>query len=206
VDFWKRHGWKAAVLVAIAAVAVVTAWRLERQTRVDWLERPRPAASFALTDMNGNPVSLADSRGKVRLVYFFFSYCPDVCPESTYRLKGIQQSLREKGWLGRDVVILSISFDPERDTPERLRAFAGPFQPEPGGWFFLTGRDERQMAELARSYMVSVTKSPEGSFAHTNLYLLVDRRDMIRTYFLVDRDFRDSDLIAAVKALVKESA
>lgn len=83
-----------------------------------------PDLDFKLTDDNGKAVTGADYRGKVTLLYFGYTHCPDVCPTT---LAQTVAALRKLGAAGDDVRILFVSVDPARDTPAVLHAYAGAF-------------------------------------------------------------------------------
>ncbi|GAB2676769.1 SCO family protein [Paenibacillus thermoaerophilus] len=202
--FLQKHWFKLAAAALVLAALWVVGGKYLKGDQIEWLPNPRPAADYTLTDANGRTVKFADGQGKVRLYYFFFSHCPDVCPQTTFTLSKLQTALQKEGLLGGQVVINSISFDPARDTPERLKEFSAPFNPVPGAWNFLTGTDEKEMAELAKKYMVSVIKDEKGNFGHYNMYVLVDKKDMIRKYFVVDDEFEMQDAVKALKALAEE--
>lgn len=78
-------------------------------------------------------------KGKIVLISFFYTNCPDICPLTTARIGQVEDKLGDL--MGRDIFFVSMSVDPERDTPERLKAFAMAFDAGPG-WLFLTGKPE----------------------------------------------------------------
>lgn len=163
---------------------------------------------FSYTDVNGETVTLKNTNGSVRILYFFFSHCPDVCPPSTFLLSQAQDELKKEGLFGDKVKFLSVTIDPERDTPERLKEFAAQFDIDLDGWKFLRG-DEKETAELAGKYQVLVTKDDEGNFGHMNYFLLLDKKGNIREwipandYFAYgDQNLPLSDLVNKIKSLV----
>lgn len=83
-------------------------------------------APFTLTNQNGEQVSDSQFRGKLMLVYFGFSHCPDVCPTD---MQVISNTMKQLGAYQSHVQPIFISIDPERDTPERLQQFAKNFDP-----------------------------------------------------------------------------
>ena len=97
------------------------------------------APSFALIDQLGRPVSDADLQGKVVVVDFIYTTCTDVCPALTAQMASLRTRLAEEGLLGDNVVLLSISVDPARDTPEVMRSYSEHFAADPANWRFLTG-------------------------------------------------------------------
>ena len=94
---------------------------------------PSPAPDFDLVDQNGNEVNLTQFEGKIVVVTFVYTHCPDVCPAITYQMKRLADQLGDD--YGESVVFLSITVDPERDTPERLASFSSGYN---ASWQFLT--------------------------------------------------------------------
>jgi protein SCO1/2 len=117
-----------------------------------------PSLDFSMTDVNtGKPVTAADFRGKVTLLYFGYTNCPDVCPATLYNVDRI---LRRLGPLAAQVNFLFVTVDPDRDTPSVLTQYVSLFGPNITG---LRG-GPNQLFALARRYRVvfSVTK-PSGT-------------------------------------------
>lgn len=136
-----------AGLLALVVLGVAFFWQPEMP------ERPIPRAAvaaggdFTLQSAAG-PVSLKDYRGKLVLVYFGYTYCPDICPTSlAATAEGMKQLTPEE--LAK-VAMIFISVDPKRDTPERLKEYAEFFHPAIVG---ATGTAET-IAEIARRYGV----------------------------------------------------
>ncbi len=136
-----------AGLLALAVLGVALFWQPEMP------ERPIPRAAiaaggdFTLQSAAG-PVSLKDYRGKLVLVYFGYTFCPDICPTSlAATAEGLKQLTPEE--LAR-VAMIFVSVDPKRDTPERLKEYAEFFHPAIVG---VTGTPEA-IAEIAKRYGV----------------------------------------------------
>jgi protein SCO1/2 len=108
---------------------------------------------FQLTDHNGQPRSLKDFRGKVVVVFFGYTQCPDVCPTSMAELAEAKKLL---GSDGDKVQGLFITLDPERDTPGVLKAYMANFDP---GFLALRGTPE-QVAAAAKEFKVFFRKVP----------------------------------------------
>lgn len=151
------------ILMAIAGVLAVFVLALALFWQPTLAERPLPAIAtlpsggdFTLQAAKG-PVALHDYRGKVVLVYFGYTYCPDVCPTAlAATAEGLKQLSPEE--LAR-VAVLFISVDPQRDTPERLKEYAEFFHPAIQG---LTGTPE-VLAEIARRYGVIYVRQPANA-------------------------------------------
>lgn len=176
----RKYAFQIAVLALCVAMGIYLlftyVWKPEAELGVI-----QEAPAFEMNDIDGNPVSLASTDGKVRLVYYYFANCPDVCPPTTFLLAEAQEKLREEGKLGSDAELISITFDPERDSPESIREFAARTSAEPGdGWHFLRG-DSAQTIELARKMKIDIIKDPGGeTFSHMNFIVLIDKVGRIR--------------------------
>jgi cytochrome oxidase Cu insertion factor (SCO1/SenC/PrrC family) len=100
---------------------------------------------FGLIDQRGHPVQRSDLGGKIWIANFIFTYCPDECPLMTAEMGQLQSDLADVP----DLRLVSITVDPERDTPAVLSRFAERFHADPARWIFLTG-DKRAIYRLAR--------------------------------------------------------
>ncbi|MFB9751739.1 SCO family protein [Paenibacillus hodogayensis] len=200
--FWQKHWFKIVIVVVILAAAA--SWLYQsRGGKGERLPVIKQAADFKLEQTDGKTGGLSDDNGKVRLVYFFWSTCPDVCQPTTYELSKVQQELKKSGLLGTDAVLYSISFDPDRDTIDQLKKYSARFEADPNGWKFLRG-DSKTVVDLARQYGVSVLKDNNGNFGHTNSIALVDREGNLRKYFVAnDGNISYRQIAEAVKSLAK---
>ncbi len=168
------------------------------------LRKLGPAPAYELADVDGNKVSIENTQGKVRLHYFYFSYCPDVCPPTTAQLGQIQDAMVKEGAFGKDFQIHQITVDPNRDTPERIKEYASKFDADLTGWKFLRG-DEAATHALAKQYGVTVIKTSEQEFSHTNYFILVDKQGEVRKYIRADVDeLQVDDVIKDIKKLLNE--
>jgi len=156
-----------------------------------------PAPAFALTSQDGKPVALADLRGKVVAVAFIYTECPDICPMLTQKMVQVQDELAAD--FGTKIAFVSISLDPEHDTPAVLKDYAQFWGAKPG-WSFLTGSPEA-VRDVTRRYGVFFAKKEDGSVDHTQLTSLVDAEGQIRVQYLGARfdpeEFRQ-DLMSLV--------
>ena len=201
-----KRQWFPLTLAALVVVIALLWWK-PWQTGGEPLQVFGPAADFELEHVDGRQVKLSDFEGKARLVYFFFSYCPDVCPPTTAMLARVQENLKKEGLFGERAVIFSISFDPERDTPERLKEFSGVFGADPAGWLFLRG-DEAYIQNLARDgYKIAIIKDSAGNFMHQNYIVLVDPEGQIRKWYNVgDPEASAETVIAEITRDMKRLA
>lgn len=115
-----------------------------------------PAPSFTLTDQLDRPLSDADLRGKVVVADFIYTTCTDICPALTAQMASLRTRLADEGLLGDDVVLLSVSVDPARDTPAVLKAYSEPFAADPANWYFLTGDETAIRQVVVNGFMLGV--------------------------------------------------
>lgn len=141
-----------------------------------------PAAGFRLTDLGGNEVTLEDLGGKIKIVTFIYTSCPDTCLLATGVLSRLQGILRDEGLLGSKVKLASITFDPERDTPGRLGEYAEGFGAESGNWLFLRGTPAETKAVLS-GYDVWTKNLPDGRIDHVMRVYLIDGAGNIREVY-----------------------
>ena len=138
------------------------------------------ARDFKLTDQHGQQRTLADFKGKLVAVFFGFTQCPDVCPTALAELAQVKQALGPDGDKLQGVFI---TVDPERDTPELLKAYMANFDP---GFVALRGTPE-QTAAVAKEFKVFYAKVPgktPGSYTmdHTAGVYVFDTQGRIRLF------------------------
>lgn len=100
---------------------------------------------FSLIDRSGETITLADLRGKIWIADFIFTRCPDVCPLMSAKMAQVQSALADQP----DLKLVSISVDPEYDTPAILARYATQLEADPDRWYFLTG-DKKAIYRLVR--------------------------------------------------------
>jgi protein SCO1 len=148
-----------------------------------------PLYSFQLTDADGRQVNLSDFRGKIVLLFFGFTYCPDVCPTTLAELKLVMKDLDEKS---DQVQVLFISVDPKRDTSESMQAYVDRFDPS---FIGLSGTQE-QLEPIWKNYGIFrevVEGSSENNYTvnHTARILLIDQDGNLRLSYDIQVDPED---------------
>lgn len=138
------------------------------------------ARDFALTDHTGKPRTLADFKGKVVFLFFGFTQCPDVCPTTMSEMAGV---LKELGGQAKDVQVLFVTVDPERDTQELLAQYVPAFHPSFIGLY----GDAVATAKVAKEFKVFYAKSagatPDSySMDHTAGSYVFDQNGKIRLF------------------------
>jgi protein SCO1/2 len=142
------------------------------------------ASDFALTSQDGTEVTLESLRGKVIAVAFIYTWCPDVCSMLTDKMTRVQDALGPA--FGADVAFVSITVDPEHDTPDVLKAYAEAFGADLAGWSFLTG-DLAAVREAALGYGVVVLPATDELIDHNTLTTLIDRHGTMRVQYIGSR-------------------
>jgi len=195
---------RAALIVSIAVgfvliVVLVTVLLRPYQFNGLVLKSPKPAADFTLTAAGDKPVSLSDYRGKLVVLYFGYTFCPDVCPTT---LAEVAKAMQKLGQKAEDVQVIMVTVDPERDTPERLAEYMAYFNP---GFVGLSGTPE-QIATAAAPFGIYYQKQ-EGTAAsgyvvdHTATINVLDREGRVKLVwpFGTDGDAMAADLTQLLK-------
>ena len=165
-----------ALLLLLLSVALAG-----RAAEVDSLKAgvfspPHPAPDFTLAGSDGAPLTLGRYRGKVVALAFGFSHCADVCPVT---LATLAQARKALGPQGRDLQVVYVTVDPERDDVARMKTWLAAFDPG-----FVGGTGSRQaLAAVDRSYGVSASRVVTGSgysFGHSSSVYLIDRDGRLR--------------------------
>jgi protein SCO1 len=171
-----------AALVTLASLLLVLSRDAPQHTSLEPpLPKIRLAPQFALTSQDGAPVTLADFRGKVVAVTFIFTMCTATCPVLTPMMSFVQDQLGAD--FGAKIAFVSITVDPDRDTPDVLKEYAQAFGANLTGWSFLTGTPAA-IRDVTRRYGVYTSKSDNGDVEHTFLTSIVDPRGTLRVQYL----------------------
>jgi protein SCO1/2 len=158
------------------------------------------APDFVLTTTDGGRLGLEELRGKVLAITFIYATCTDTCPLLTAKMALLQRRLGRD--FGARVRFVSITVDPEADTPEVLRRYAEGHGADPAGWSFLTGAPE-EIREVVRRYGVFARKSARGDVDHTFLTSLVDGNGALRVQYLGVR-FDPNEMLRDLRGLLRE--
>jgi len=151
----------------------------KKETAEDLLMKIGPAPKFSLTNQFSQPITNDAYKGKVYLVEFFFSTCPTICPIMNQNMIKIQNHFEDNPDFG----IVSITINPENDTPEVLKAHAQQLGVKNPNWNFLSG-DKTYIFNLANkgfNIYAGQNKDAEGGFEHSGLFALIDKNGNIRS-------------------------
>lgn len=151
---------------------------------------------FKLTERSGTVVNLARLRGKIWIADFIYTTCTDTCPLQTAAMAKLQKEFAAKS----DVQLVSVSVDPERDTPQLLSAYADKHDADRQRWYFLTGQRDQVIKLMRDGFHLSVAALPDssetnGMIPHSPRFVLIDRQAQIRGYY----DSRAMDSLARLR-------
>ncbi len=206
----------SATLVLTAEDSYLTAIRKTGSRPSGEASAPPPAPAEILpvgaavpditfTDEGGQPRPLSSYRGTYTLLTFIYTRCPlpDYCPRMNAHFAAVQRSLKADPALGRGVRLLSVSFDPEFDTPARLAAQAKEMGADPALWHFVTAPRERVDAFGASLGLSVLREGADGSnITHNLRTVLLDRNGALaRTYN--GKEWSPEDVVKDLQALVK---
>lgn len=168
----------AGILGLLIILAVILYTTDKPSLKGSVITPPWPAPEIKLTDHNGHPFTMSSQRGKVVLVYFGYTNCPDECPLTMAHIKVALESLGDRA---KDVQVVMVSTDPARDTPQALGDFMGHFGPS---FLGLTGTTA-ELQSTWRSYGVTVEA---GGETHSTYLYVIDPSGDVRETFLPDSE------------------
>lgn len=192
------------VFIAVAVIGFLAWSQFQRATRnsVEILNEYGEVPLFRFTNEQGRQVARSDWDGLITVVNFIFTRCPDPCPRMTSRMLELQQALAKSR--AQNVQLVTVSVDPEYDTPEVLRAYAESIRADPERWSFYTGSRPAMEEFVIRGMLQPLAEEPDGSPAHSTRFVLVDPKGKIRGF----RDGEDSEavsgLLVDIGALMRE--
>lgn len=162
-------------------------------------------SNFSFTNQDGKTVTLANVDGKIRVVNYFFTTCKGICPRMNENMTKVYQAYRGNN----DILILSHTVDPKKDTVGAMKAYSMHFDADPNQWMFLTG-DKKALYEMARDeYLVTAvddtaTADINSDFIHSERFILVDKGGRIRGQYDGLNAGEVNQLIGDIKELLKE--
>jgi protein SCO1/2 len=186
--------WKATlILIPLLTAAGLFFLRQAQVARLAAHELPKDGIvpPFQLVNQDGEPFGSQQLLGKIWIADFVYSTCPGPCPMISSRMSETQKPLRDT-----DVKLISISVDPEHDTPAVLREYAARLNAQRGRWNFLTG-DKSTIYRLVRDgFKLATAEGGASGPIHSTRLVLVDRSGVIRGYY----DATDADAVTRLLA------
>ena len=182
------------LLLAVAATAAASEYQYEPPVPGTYeLPVVRAAADGALLDSAGKPVNLRElTRGRVTVLSFIYTRCKSAqaCPHATGVLMDLHELSAKDATLAKNLRLISMSFDPVHDTPERMRAHSAlaSERATAAPWHFLTARSESDLQPILAAYEQAVDRKenaddPTGPLNHTLRVYLIDRHGRIRNIY-----------------------
>jgi protein SCO1 len=164
-----------------------------------------PVPDVALADQTGAALRTADLAGRVLVANFIFTRCPTVCPVTSLKMKRLGERLAGEPGVG----LVSVSVDPEHDTPAVLREFAARYGADPARWRFLTGEPGAVRRAVEEGFKLEVARrgeTPDGTpdIVHDLHFVLIDRQLRIRGYYDSEVPERLDDLVRDARRLARE--
>ncbi len=160
---------------------------------------------FSLTNQNNEIISMEKLRGQIWIADVIFTRCPLQCIRMTKRMHELQEALPQKP------IFISITADPQFDTPEVFRNYAQQYGADQSRWYFLTGeRAEINRLVVESLKLVIYEKKPEERevpadlFLHSTKFVLVDQQGQVRGWFDGENPASKPEIIRAVKTLLRE--
>lgn len=193
---------KLQIFLVLPALLGMGFFFYNQEKRKSELPRLMPSPQFELTDQEGKPFSHKAFEDKVTLINFIFTNCPTVCPVLTQKMKKISQKVTDE-----QVRFLTISVDPENDTPAVMKRYGNKFKVDWSRWTFLTGPLEEISKAVIQGFKIAMVKGEPSDLldiTHGEYFILVDSKGMIRHYQMLESPADEMLLISQLKKLTKE--
>jgi len=193
--------------LSMAVLVVATSLACQPQPELDVFGR---APDFQLTDQQGAPFASSSLAGRVTLLDFVYTHCTDACPLLSATFQQAQRKLADDKLLGQRVMLVSLSVDPQHDTPPVLAEYGQQFKADATGWKLLSG-DWDQVYDVVTGLKVATrpprpaldAPAPGGTeLTHSTRIVLIDAQQQVRAY-LEGQDASADDLVKAVKRVLK---
>lgn len=149
------------------------AFTAETARTKELIEKKPQFPNVTLEDSKEREYSFSEFSGKYVFITFIYTACTDVCPELELNMAQVYERIPEH-YIGEDIVFLSISFDPERDTPETLEKYRSYFNSDGETWRMARIPDESELKNLLDEFGVVVIPDDSGNFTHNSAFYLVD--------------------------------
>ncbi|MEI4770523.1 SCO family protein [Psychrobacillus sp. FJAT-51614] len=133
---------------------------------------------WTLSEVSGNEISMEK---KPKLVSFYYTNCPDICPTTMVDIIKMQELMNKKGISEDEYIVLSVTLDPEYDTNERIIQYKDLFEISSSNWLFLRGTEE-ETKEFSDNFNFYYKKDQNGFLTHSTSMYIVDSNDQIRAH------------------------
>jgi protein SCO1 len=160
------------------------------------------APDFILLNQDGTRFESAKLRGKVVVIDFIYTTCTDVCPLFTANFAQLQRTLNKEH--AGDVFFISITTDPEVDSPKVLKAYAQRYGADFTNWAFVTGTEE-QLKAVWKGLDIRVIRKGRGLVQHTSLTTILDRQGLRRFNHFGEK-WQTKDVLSDISALLEKKS
>jgi len=194
--------WQFLLLLWITVLFMQSCDRLSVKKDLEGVE-------YTLVDQDSSQVTFPDNySGKVMLVGYVYTNCPDICPIITYNMRDVQRELNEQD----DFMLVSVSFDPVRDTPAVLSNYANNYKINGENWRLLTG-SKNEVDALLEKLEIATVKTPTRFtedntpiyfIDHTDRVSLIDREGRVRNSYL-GSELNSEEVIQDIKKILNET-
>ncbi len=198
---WRRDGLRpshVALLVLALPLLAILAFVLFQPIQV--LPRISLAPGFSFIDQNGQRLTSEDLRGSLVLYNFTYAGCGEGCAQTGPAMRAAQELLARLETDGIPVQLVTVSFDPDRDTPEQLQAFAASLNADTKNWHFVTGDAAQLKNVIGRGFGAYYEARDDGRFAFDPTFVLVDGWGVIRAKYRMAQP--DSAMLARDVGLI----
>lgn len=195
--------WLGLGLVGLVVMGIL-AFAIFQPVKV--LPRMQLAPGFSLLDQDGQPLTNESLRGHAVLYAFSYTRCPQPCSNIDATLKQVQEGLNSLDLGGLPVSLVTLSFDPEHDTPDVLQAHAAALGADPAIWRFATGDAMRLKLILGGGFEVYYAADETGGFKFDPALVLVDWAGIVRAKYDLRTTAPDADALLAHIALLAREA
>lgn len=190
----------ARIFYALIFLPVVGVLAFALLKPIQVLPRITLSPGFSLIDQNNSRLTNEDLRGRIVLYNFTYSNCTTPCPQTSQVMRVVQDQLGQIDTGEIPVSLVTISFDPDRDTPERLRVYANQVGADSTKWRIATGDATRLKYALGGGFNLYYAPNGDGTFVFDSLFVLVDGWGIIRAFYKTanpspDRIVRDINLV-----------
>ena len=161
------------------------------------------AKNITFTNQLGKTVTLDSLKGKILVIDFFFTRCPNICPSLALRMKKLQESFFNSN--DSIVQFISISVDPEHDSVPQLRKFADRYTSNHDDWWFVTG-DKKEIYDFGLHELKANIADPDvdSAFIHTEYFFLLDKNRIVRGWYNGFDDAKQAKLVRDIPLLMLE--
>lgn len=183
------HNTLTALLILLGGIGLLwfgtdgfQAFTSERARAIEISEQKPTLPNVNLEDSDGNGFQLYDLKGKLILATFIYTSCGDVCPTLEMKFQEVYKQVPKK-YLGEEIIFLSISFDPDRDTPQQLQEYSKHFLADNVTWKMVRVPNKEELRALLQTAGVIVIPDQTGGFQHNAAIYLIDSNSKMINIF-----------------------